>query len=385
MASNGNMNVLIHGFSIGSGGGYTVAREVLRNIALVRPNWTITISLTSGYKLHEEMRTEGLPDNCDFFWGPENLRGNLARRKYERSEYVSWAATKNFDANIQLNGMLIPGLNIPTLAHYQDPMPYRSIAWQGQKDRLIAFFKRRENKVALHQAAACGFTSNYLKDLICGHHKHTPKRCEVFYNGIPHEWIERADAGLPEWSSRPLDIATISNVAPYKQQEMVIRAMPHLIKHPGLEELKYRIIGQCDDAYRQHLEQVSKELGVSNNIVLEGRVSDERVQEVFSSSRAYVLMSLCESFGIPAIEAMSFGTPVVTSNCCAMPEVCGQAAELSDVDNVEELAGRIQRILTDDAHAEQMRTAGVQQMKRFDWMATGKQMAERLEDIVPGH
>ena len=93
-------------------------------------------------------------------------------------------------------------------------------------------------------------------------------------------------------------------------------------------------------------------------------------------------MSVCESFGIPAIEAMSFGTPVVTSDCCAMPEVCGLAAELCPVDDVSQLAQRLAAVMTDEDRSDRLREAGGKQIQKFRWEATVRQMAATLDQIA---
>jgi glycosyltransferase involved in cell wall biosynthesis len=204
----------------------------------------------------------------------------------------------------------------------------------------------------------------------------------VFHNGIPDDWLDRAAAGVSDWSSRPMEMVTVSNVSPYKRQELVIRAMPDLVARPELAELRYRILGGVEPEYEAHLRRVIRELGLEDHVVVEGRVSDERVQEAFATARCFVLMSVCESFGIPSIEAMSWGTPVVTAACCAMPEVCGDAADLCPMDDLNELKTRLARTLTDGAHAERLRQAGLEQIKRYRWSGTVGRMADELERMI---
>ena len=375
------MRVALNGLSMGSGGGYTVGIELFRHLALARPEWKITLAVISGDPLHEEAKALALPANCHLLWAPASTAKILARMAYERGEFAAWARSNKVSAILQLNGMIIPGLGIPTLAHCQDPWPYRPEAWDKKTDAVKAFLKRRANKQAFRQAAFVGWTSGYLKDLMCGRLGVTPKNGAVIYNGIPDDWVKQAESKMPPYAGRPLDIATISNVAPYKQQEMVIRAMAELLKRPGLAQLKYRIAGHCPPAYAAHLKQLATSLGVADAVILEGRVSRERIVELFSTARCYVLMSKCESFGLPAIEAMAFGTPVIAANCCAIPEVCGKAALLCGMDDLPGLVNTIAKVVLDPFVAEEMRRAGLSTLQRYSWGKAGEQMAVALDSI----
>ena len=375
------LHILVNGLSMGSGGGYTVGIELFRHIAIARQEWKITLAVISGNSLHEEAKSLSLPANCHLFWAPASTANIRARMAYERGVFAAWARSNQVSAILQLNGMIIPGTGIPTVAHCQDPWPYRPEAWDKKTDAIKAFLKRRANKQAFRQAAFVGWTSGYLKDLMCGRLGVTPKNSGVVYNGIPDEWIKQAQTSMPPYAGRPLEIVTISNVAPYKQQEMVIRAMPELLKRPGLAKLKYRIAGHCPPAYAAYLKQLATQLGVADAVILEGRVSRERIVELFSTARCYVLMSKCESFGLPAIEAMTFGTPVIAADCCAIPEVCGKAAQLCGMDDLPGLVNTIANVVLDQSLAEEMRREGLNTLRRYSWAKAGEQMAEATASI----
>ncbi|MDB5172260.1 MAG: glycosyl transferase, group 1 [Phycisphaerales bacterium] len=375
-------HVLINGLSIGSGGGYTVGRELLHHLALERPGTVFTIVLIEGQKLHEQMRSESLPANCRLMFAPPETRGLRARARYERVALCDWVRKEKINAVLQLNGMIIPGMPAPVLCHNQDPWPYRPEAWTSYKDPLIAFLKRRAHAKAIRAADSTGWTSAYLRDLICGRLGLTPRRSQVFYNGVPESWIERARTALPAWEGRPMEIVTVSNVSAYKRQDLVVRAVAKLITRPGLGNLVYRIVGAPFDGFDETLKSLARSLNIADHVVIEGRVSDDRVTTVMRQARCFVLMSVCESFGIPMVEAMSFGTPVVVSDCCAMPEVCGDAADLSPVDDVAALADRIERVLLDPEHALDLRARGAQRVGHFGWRQTAVLMAAALDDIA---
>lgn len=378
----GASHVLINGLSIGGGGGLTVGRDLWRYLALARPECRFTLALVKDHPLHRELSTERMPANCRIHWAPPEARQRVRRARYEKESLARWAGENAIDAVLQLNGMLVPGMPAPTLAHMQDPFPYRPIAWSGWKDRVISLLRRRQHAVALRSAAALGWTSGYLRDLICGAQKIAPARSEVFYNGVPPEWAERIERGIEPLEGRPMEIVTLSNVEPYKRQELVIRALAILRKRAGLESLVYHIVGLCPEHERARLLSLARQLGVSEHVTIHGRVNDAEMANRLKSARCCVQMSVCESFGIPAIEAMSFGTPVVTSDCCAMPETCGDAAVLSPVDDVDALADHIARVLMDESLAQTLRRRGAHRVEHFRWDQTAGRMADVLDELA---
>lgn len=376
-------HLVINGLSIGSGGGYTVARELFRGIGAARPSWRISLELLKGYPLHHEFEGEDLPDNCTLHWAPEAARPRVARLRYERGEFLRWIAQSKAGSVMMLNGQTIPGCPVPVFSHNQDPWPYRPEAWNGWKERAIAFVKRREHKRGMRGAAVYGWTSNYLRELICAHHGIRPRVDDVFYNGLPETWINRARTATPvPIADRVKTLVTVSNVSVYKRQDLVIRALAELRKRPGLEDLRYCILGHGDAPEIERLRSLAASLGVQDAVDLEGRVPQARVEEAMATSRAFVLMSVCESFGIPAIEAMTFGTPVVVSDCCAHPEVCADAAALVREDDLAHLVESLARVVTDDAESETLARKGLDRAQDFKWSTTVEKMLTHLGPLL---
>lgn len=376
--------VLVNGLSAGTGGGLTVAREVAAHLGSVRPDWSIWLYAIEGHPLHQELRGVAWPANVELVWAPAAVRGRWARDRFERRELAAWCQSHGVDVAINLNGMLIRGFPVKTLCHFQDPWPYRSEAWGGLQDRVVAWLKRRRHRISLRKAWCCGWTSQYLRDLICSHHGIRPANGHVFYNGIPTDWLQRASAQQVEpWAARPLEICTVSNVFPYKRQDLVIRAVAALRREPSLNSLTYRIIGACQPGYQRELEQLIANLGLQQAVFVEGRVPDARVQSVLSRSRGMCLMSVCESFGIPAIEAMSYGTPVVVARSCALPEVCGDAAAYCAEDQLEELVSVLRQVLCDEGQATALQRRGFARVQEFGWSRTAEQMARVIEGEAP--
>jgi glycosyltransferase involved in cell wall biosynthesis len=117
---------------------------------------------------------------------------------------------------------------------------------------------------------------------------------------------------------------------------------------------------------------------VRDRVVVTGYVSEEEKVSLLTGAEALVYPSLYEGFGLPVIEAMSCGTPVLTSAVSALPETAGDAALLVDPHATEDIAGGMERLLTDTALREQLRVAGEARAARFSWDETARLTAEVL-------
>jgi len=376
-------HLLINGLSIGSGGGYTVACELLRGIAKMRPRWRVTMALIPGHSLHHEFEREVLPSNASLHWAPKTTRWLVARLHYERHGLIHWAMRNGVTGLIMLNGHAIPNCSIPQLVHNQDPWPYRPQAWTKRTDPLQAFVKRRGHVNGMRSAHVYGWTSHYLRELVCAWHREQPARDCVFYNGLPEEWIERARIGTSiPIERRPLQIVTVSNLTGYKRQELVVRAVARLQQEPEFKLLRYVVIGHGIRRELKRLHELAIKLGVQESVSIEGRVSSDRVNQAMAKSRAFVLMSLCESFGLPAIEAMTFGTPVVVSASCAHPEICADAAALVRADDLDHLVDTLKVVLQNPNEAAAMAERGRKRALDFRWSDTIRQMLMYLEPMM---
>jgi len=136
------------------------------------------------------------------------------------------------------------------------------------------------------------------------------------------------------------------------------------------------IAGACKDINcLEGVMKVASDLGVPDTRLryLE-YVSDEDLPSLYNGAISYILPSLHEGFGVPIIEAMACGTPVITSNCSAMPEVAGDAAMLVDPYSVESIASAMREILENPRYAEGLRAAGLERSRLFRWSYSAQKL-----------
>ena len=116
-----------------------------------------------------------------------------------------------------------------------------------------------------------------------------------------------------------------------------------------------------------------KKFGVSNRVKFIGRVADADLAAVYKMAKIFVWPSLMEGFGLPVLEAMTLGIPVICSNRGALPEVAGKAAILVDPEDINGLTEAIKLVLVSEDLREGLIEAGYRQAARFSWVKAAKQ------------
>lgn len=108
-------------------------------------------------------------------------------------------------------------------------------------------------------------------------------------------------------------------------------------------------------------------LGLEDSVIVTGRVTEDEKQLLYGGASAFLFPSLYEGFGIPVLEAMACGAPVITSNTSSLPEVAGDAALLVDPTSVDEIASALTRLIDDPVLQEELRTRGATRAGLFTW------------------
>jgi glycosyltransferase involved in cell wall biosynthesis len=165
-------------------------------------------------------------------------------------------------------------------------------------------------------------------------------------------------------------IMYVGRPTPHKNLGRLIDAFAQLHEtHPNLHLV---LAGKRDELYEQHAARASQ-LGLSDSVVFTGFVSEGQLRWLYEHCAAYVFPSLSEGFGLPALEAMIQGAPVVSSNATCLPEVCGEAAHYFDPMDVSDMARAIQDVLSDPALRKELIAIGKQQAAKYSWQRMAEQ------------
>jgi alpha-1,3-rhamnosyl/mannosyltransferase len=141
------------------------------------------------------------------------------------------------------------------------------------------------------------------------------------------------------------------------------------------------IAGMWDASYPE-AKQRAAELDQSQKIHFLGSVAEADLSALYGGAKLFVFPSLYEGFGLPVLEAMACGTPVICSNVSSLPEVAGDAAIQVDPLDVDALAAAIGRVLGDEALRARMRQQGLQQATRFTWEQTAQRTLALYRQVI---
>ena len=197
-----------------------------------------------------------------------------------------------------------------------------------------------------------------------------PEKIEVVYNAIDdHFWLTPPEEEVARVRERyQLDhqfVLYVGNIKPHKNLVRLIDAFDEL-RRTGLEDLKLLIIGD-EISKLPALRRAVHRHKLHKHVRFLGFVSDGTLRILYRLASVFVFPSLYEGFGLPPLEAMASGTPVVTSNQSSLPEVTGDAAVLVDPYDVDSLVDGIRRVLTDPALAAELRRRGPERAREFSW------------------
>jgi glycosyltransferase involved in cell wall biosynthesis len=156
------------------------------------------------------------------------------------------------------------------------------------------------------------------------------------------------------------------NIKPHKNLDRLIEAFAILRRRPGNEDVKLLIIGDEIQRYGS-LRRTVEMAGVRQDVRFFGFVPDATLAALYRMAAVFAFPSLYEGFGLPPLEAMACGTPVVTSRVSSLPEVVGDAALLVDPYDIRSIADGLMQVLDDDETRERLIAHGHARARHFNW------------------
>ena len=222
--------------------------------------------------------------------------------------------------------------------------------------------------------------------------------------GVPFEKIRVVPNGLRE--ANPKDpslekelnnrfginenfVLNVGGIHERKNIAKLIHAFAGLVNHRGYSG-KLLITGNVSGApYQRKMKKICdasvRETGMENRIVFTGYVSEQELDSLFRMAGLLIYPSLYEGFGMPILEAMKMGLPVITSNISAMPEVAGGAAYLVDPNSIEDMKSAMSELLQNRILREEMIEKGLGLVHPYTWKNVSERYLELYQEIIASH
>ncbi len=224
--------------------------------------------------------------------------------------------------------------------------------------------------------------SNFELENIIGRLAIPRERMAMIYNGY-NEWfrpVEDTAQIYKKYIGRPGYFFFLGNTDPKKNTERTLVAFSRYLEKS--REKRSLLMADLDSNY---LEDIIRRNGIDNirdHLVMPGYIVNCDLPYVYCNAFAFLYTSLRESFGIPLLEAMACGTPVITSNTSSMPEIGGNDAILVNPESADEIAQMMLRLENDSAFREEKRRVGLQRAQLFSWKQTAQQLLRLYESLL---
>jgi len=171
----------------------------------------------------------------------------------------------------------------------------------------------------------------------------------------------------------------VGNVYPHKNVPFLIRAVKRVRKkYPSLE----LAIVCSRNIFRKRLEAEIRKMGANSFVRLTGFVPDQDLGVLYKEALAFVFPSLSEGFGLPGLESMALGTPVVSSSFSCLPEIYGKAALYFHPQKLNSLVAALERIVEEESLRKELIRRGYKQVKKYSWLRMGKEIWAGYEAVL---
>ncbi|RJR21272.1 MAG: glycosyltransferase family 1 protein [Nitrospiraceae bacterium] len=240
------------------------------------------------------------------------------------------------------------------------------------------------SRLMAKNAAKILTVSNYSKKDIVDLFEAPEGKVEVIYEGFGDEFNPR---GMDEIKRAKNNYGIegnymlyVGNFAPHKNVEGILKAYAK-IKHELRREYKL-VLGGKKDGGRNKMERLCVELGIAEQAIFTGFIENKHLPAIYSGAEVFLFPSFYEGFGLPPLEAMACGTPVISSKRSCIPEILGDAAVLVDPLNSDEMARAIEDVLTRRGLRQHLQERGFQKAGEYSFQKMSVDMLNIFEGLL---
>lgn len=339
--------------------------------ALIKQNVKFKIAIAGGDSNSRQLITK--PYNA---WIRDHIVIGREFRLLEKSEKLPVELAYGYYPIFLMNDRMYPSI-----------LPCRKIAWVHDMMSMIypqnyTADSLRRHQILFHNAKhATGFiaTSKTTKKDIVKYLHIPPEKIKVIYNGVETKFYSNAqDSALPQ-SEIDFDQPYYLYIGDMRKNKNLINALKGFERYLSQTDADcyFYIAGNKSHEYASLKRYAENSEQLKNRVVFCGYVTEEEKMALYRKAKALLFVSEYEGFGIPILEAMASGTPVVTSDCSSMKEIAKNAAALVNPHSVAAIADGLKR-LDDERIRQDLILKGARRAKEFTWERATKKFCGLL-------
>ena len=360
------MRVLVNALSLGSLSGQHVLFGHIAQLA----KWTATqheyVVLVD--ECHSENARCALRfSNVSFKEAPSWAGHWAVRSAWEAARIPSLLRSCSIDRYFTPAGTILPRCSVPQISLAQNPWCLVPEVHRSIGEKTKARLQRIAYKRAAVSADLMVYNSRHIQGLYERNaHSHHLAPSVIAHQGIHEETHQVAQERRLSIQRNPWRILSVSAMAHWKGAETVVNAVA-LLRASGIPAELVMVGPWPDEFYERKIRTLIAKHKLESAITIAGKVSVSDLYDHYATARVFCLMSRCESFGIPAVEAQAFGTPVVGSSSCAMQEIGGDGGLFGLPGDASQTKEMLQFLLTDEMKWEMMSQSALNNAAKYRW------------------
>ncbi|RMH79345.1 MAG: glycosyltransferase family 1 protein [Acidobacteria bacterium] len=272
-------------------------------------------------------------------------------------------------------GLVYTTKNIKQIITVHDLLPFR---YPEEYPRIRYYMRFLLPRIIRSSTKVVCISENTKKDLVEYYGIEEHDKLVVIYPGANlkrFSTYEKEEKGATDSEEYVLYVGALRR---YKNVLKLIKAIERLKDF----NLKLLIVGDNRGGYYKELTDYVRNRGIEHLVSFLGYVDDKTLTNLYRGAKAFVFPSLYEGFGLPPLEAMACGCPVIASNTSSIPEACGDAAIYFDPEDIEDMAKKIHLVLYNQNLRSLLIKKGIERAKKFTWEKTAERILNLFYSMI---
>lgn len=232
-------------------------------------------------------------------------------------------------------------------------------------------------RLAINKASHIIVPANYWKNDLLRRYKISSEKISVIYEGVNSGFFESEKTGIQADGIKTPYVIYAGNLYPHKNIPILLQAVKSLSGSVNLALVCARSV------FSERIESMVSQLHMKSMVYFLGFVSDSRLASLYRNSQAFITPSLIEGFGLPGLEAMAAGTPVIAADSSCLPEIYGKAALYFDPNNPGQLADIIKKIIFNEKLRQDLVRMGKTQVAKYSWSKMSQATWQIYQNALP--